>query len=168
MGPSHRNPLAVVAAISLLVWLGLLSRSTHAAGSARIIEGSNVTLLYQITVPGEGRYETPHFTEFIQGRHQLPHALERLVTGMKSGDKKSLVISGDIGFGPYDTNKRKIVPREELPSGVHEGDLLQDKAGKSATVIQLSEGFAVMDYNHPLAGKYVVVKIMILRVDDPR
>jgi FKBP-type peptidyl-prolyl cis-trans isomerase 2 len=34
-------------------------------------------------------------------------------------------------------------------------------------VTQLSERYAFMDYNHPLAGKPVVVKIKILRVDDP-
>ena len=32
---------------------------------------------------------------------------------------------------------------------------------------QLSDRSAVIDYNHPLAGKPVVVKIKIMRVDDP-
>ena len=32
---------------------------------------------------------------------------------------------------------------------------------------QLSDRSAVVDYNHPLAGKPVVVKIKILRVENP-
>ena len=60
------------------------------AESARIIDGSNVTFLYQITVPGEGGLELRDLGQFVQGRHQLPQALERVVTGMKSGDEKKV------------------------------------------------------------------------------
>ena len=63
--------------------------------------------------------------------------------------------------------KKKTVPRRDLPDGIKEGDILQDRAGKSATVTQLSDSFVVIDYNHPLAGKSLIVKMKILRVDDP-
>ena len=59
------------------------------------------------------------------------------------------------------------VPRKELPPGTKKGDVLEDRAGKSGTVSELSENSAVMDYNHPLAGKPLVVEMKILRVENP-
>ena len=94
-------------------------------------------------------------------------ALERVVTGMKSGDEKKVDLPPDQGFGPYDPNKKKTVSRAELPGGTKEGDILEDRAGNTATVAQLSDSSAVMDYNHPLAGKPISVKIKVLRVDNP-
>jgi FKBP-type peptidyl-prolyl cis-trans isomerase 2 len=34
-------------------------------------------------------------------------------------------------------------------------------------VSQLSDSTAVMDYNHPLAGKPLVVELKILKVENP-
>ena len=88
MGISHRNRAAIVAVVTLLTCLGLLSKQSVGAEPSRIIDGSNVTLFYQITVPGECEFEVRESGQFVQGRHQLPQALERVVTGMKSGDEK--------------------------------------------------------------------------------
>jgi FKBP-type peptidyl-prolyl cis-trans isomerase 2 len=86
---------------------------------------------------------------------------------MKTGDEKRVEISAEEGFGPYDATKRKTVPTSELPAWTQEGDLLQDRSGQQATVTQLSDRSAIMDYNHPLAGKPLHMKIKILRVEDP-
>ena len=166
-GISHRNRTATVAVVTLLTCLGLLWNQSIGAEPPRIIDGSNVTFFYQITVPGECEFEVRELGQFVQGRHQLPPALERVVTGMKTGDQKKVELSAEEGFGPYDAKKRKTVPKSELPAWTQEGDVLLDRAGQEATVTQLSDRSAVMDYNHPLAGKPVVVKIKILRVDDP-
>jgi FKBP-type peptidyl-prolyl cis-trans isomerase 2 len=168
MGITLRNKSAIVAVvIFLLTCLGLLSQQGLAAELPRIIDGSNVTFLYQITVPGEAGFEVRDFGQFVQGRHQLLPALERVVTGMKTGDEKKVELSAEEGFGPYDAKKKKTVPKSDLPDGTKEGDVLKDRAGHEATVTQLSDRSAVMDYNHPLAGKPLSMKITILRVDDP-
>jgi FKBP-type peptidyl-prolyl cis-trans isomerase 2 len=158
---------AVVALVILLTCLGLLWKQSVGAESSRIIDGSRVTYFSQITVPGECEFEVRDLDQFVLGRHQLPPALERGVTGMKTGDKKQVELSAEEGFGPYDAKKTKTVPKGDLPAGTKEGDVLKDRAGHEATVTQLSERYAVMDYNHPLAGKPLSIKISILRVDDP-
>jgi FKBP-type peptidyl-prolyl cis-trans isomerase 2 len=38
---------------------------------------------------------------------------------------------------------------------------------RAVTVAELSETAAVLDYNHPLAGKTLVVQIKILKVENP-
>ncbi|HEV8325979.1 MAG TPA: FKBP-type peptidyl-prolyl cis-trans isomerase [Nitrospiraceae bacterium] len=167
MGSSHRNMAAIVALVTLLTCLGLLWKQSVGAEPPRIIDGSNVTFLYQITVPGEGGFELRDLGQFVQGRHQLLPALEREVTGMKTGDEKRVELAPEEGFGPYDVQKKKTIPRRDVPAETKEGDVIEDRTGQEATVTQLSDSSAVVDYNHPLAGKPVVVKIKILRVDDP-
>jgi FKBP-type peptidyl-prolyl cis-trans isomerase 2 len=166
MAQSYRNNAIIVGVVTLLACIGLVSLKSLAADSAPISEGSNVTVMYQITVPGEG-FEVKDISQFVQGKHEMLPALERVVTGMKSGDEKKVDLPPEQGFGPYDPNKKKTVPRTELPGGTKEGDILQDRAGNQATVAHLSDSSAVMDYNHPLAGKPLSVKIKVLRVDNP-
>ena len=165
MNQSHRNNAAIVVAI-VLACLGPFSQQSFAGEAPSIVEGSNVTIMYHITVPGEG-LDVRDITQFVQGQHQLLPNLEREVTGMKSGDEKKVDLPAERGFGPYDAKKKKTVPRIDLPGGTKEGDGLQYRAGNQATVGQLSDNSAVMDYNHPLAGKPISVQIKILRVDNP-
>ena len=87
--------------------------------------------------------------------------------GMKKGDKTEIQLTPEQGFGPYDSNKKTVVPTTELPQGTKPGDVLEDRAGNQVTVTQMSDTSAVMDYNHPLAGKPLVVKLTILEVTDP-
>jgi FKBP-type peptidyl-prolyl cis-trans isomerase 2 len=130
-----------------------------------IVDGSSVTMAYHITVPGEG-LDIRDVGQFVQGRHEVLPALEREISGMKMGDQKNLNLSADEGFGPYDASKKATIPRSDLPKGAKEGDVLQDGNGKPATVTQLSDSSAVMDYNHPLAGKPIKVELKILRVEN--
>jgi FKBP-type peptidyl-prolyl cis-trans isomerase 2 len=167
MGVSHWYKAAIVAIATILTCLGLLWEQNVGAESPQIVDGSNVTALYRISVPGECGFEIRVLGQFVQGRHQLLPVLERAVTGMKSGDEKKVEIPAEEGFGPYDARKRKTVPKSELPAWTLEGDVLQDRAGQQATVAHLSDSSAVMDYNHPLAGKPLSMEIRILRVDDP-
>lgn len=167
MGVSHRYKVAIVAIATILTCLGLFWNQTAGAESPRIVDGSNVTALYKITGPGECGLEIRVLGQFVQGQHQLLPAFERAVTGMKTGDEIKVELSAEEGFGPYDAKKRKTVPISELPAWTQEGDVLQDRSGQQATVTQLSDHSAVMDYNHPLAGKPLNMKIRILRVDDP-
>ena len=159
--------LLCVAVVTWLTCLGLLSHLSFAAEPPRIIDGSKVTFMYRMTPLGERGFELLYFGQFVQGQHQLLPALERVVAGMKPGDEKKVELSPEEGFGEYDATKKKTVPRTELPAGIQEGDVLEDRAGKEITVTQLSGRSAVVDYNHPLAGKPLSVKIQILQVEDP-
>jgi FKBP-type peptidyl-prolyl cis-trans isomerase 2 len=167
MRQSHRNKITIVILVILLTWLAIFSQQSVAAESPRVIDGSNVTFLYKITVPGEGGFTVRNISQFVQGKHQLLPALERVVAGMKPGEKKSVQLTPEEGFGPYDAKKKKAIPRAELPTGVKEGDILEDQAGTPATIAELSDTSAVMDYNHPLAGKPLILQITILKVENP-
>ena len=166
MGESHRNRAPVVAIVTMLTVLGLLSHQSLAADPPRINDGSQVTVMYQITVPGEGGFEVRDVGRFVQGQHQMLPAVEQAVTGMHRGDKTEVKLSEDQAFGAYDSSKKTMVPKKELPAGAKTGDIIEDrKTGKQATITQMSETDAVMDYNHPLAGKPLLVSLTILEVE---
>jgi FKBP-type peptidyl-prolyl cis-trans isomerase 2 len=137
--------------------------------SVPITDGSKVTLLYQITVPGDDRIEVRDLSQFVQGRHEMLPALEQAVSGMRRGDKTEVKLREDQAFGAYDSKKKTVVPTKELPSGVKTGDIIEDrKTGQQATITQMSDTDAVMDYNHPLAGKPLLVTLTIIDVDNPQ
>ena len=142
---------------------------TTQGSSVPITDGAKVTLLYQITVPGDDRIEVRDLSQFVQGQHQMLPALEKAVSGMRRGDKTEVKLSEDQAFGAYDSKKKTVVPTKELPSGVKTGDIIEDRrTGQQATITQMSDTDAVMDYNHPLAGKPLLVTLTILDVDNPK
>ena len=161
-----RRPWVLLTAASLLISTGVFSQHSSAGESPQITDGSNVTLSYDISVPGED-LKVRDVGRFVQGKHELLPALERAVAGLKTGDVKKVSLSAAEGFGPYNAEKTMTVPRKDLPPGTKEGDVLEDAEGKPATVSRLSEQSAVIDYNHPLAGKPLVVELKILRVENP-
>lgn len=137
------------------------------AENSQIVEGSKVTLQYVARVPDSTGIDYGNISEFIQGRHEIFPALEREVVGMKPGEEKSVRLSPEEGFGPHDDGKKLHVPKSLLPFGAKEGDILRNDVGELATVAEVSDKTAVLDYNHPLAGKPLVVKLKILKVENP-
>ena len=143
------------------------SRSQEAERS-RIVEGSKVTLQYDVAiVPGSTGNVYGIISEFIQGQHEIFPTLEQEVVGMKPGEEKQVELSPEQGFGTHDEGKKMSVPKTLLPPGVKEGDVVQNDLGHFATVAEVSDRMAVLDYNHPLAGKSLVVKLKILKVERP-
>ena len=143
------------------------SRSPEAENS-RIVDGSKVTFQYVTSVPGStGLNSGTAVSEFIQGRHEIFPALEREVVGMKPGEEKKVELTPAEGFGPHDDGKKMNIPKTLLPFGTKAGDILRNNAGELATVAEVADTTAVLDYNHPLAGKPLVVQLKILKVENP-
>ena len=76
MRGAHHNK-AAVALITIMTFLGL-SVQHVLAETPQIVEGSNVTFFYHITVPGE-QIVLKDVGQFVQGQHQLLPVLERQV-----------------------------------------------------------------------------------------
>jgi len=133
----------------------------------QIVEGSKVTLQYVATAPGPTVTNYGDVREFIQGRHEIFPALERELVGMKAGEEKKVELSPRESFGPRDDSKKRAILKAQLPLGAKAGDVLRNDAGELATVAEAWDVMAQLDYNHPLAGKPLVVKIKILKVENP-
>jgi len=88
-------------------------------------------------------------------------------SGMTSGEEKKVALSPEDGFGPHDDKKTLNVPKTLLPLGTKAGAVLRNDEGVFATVAEIADTLAVLDYNHPLAGKPLVVQLKILKVQNP-
>jgi len=136
-----------------------------AADPATIEEGATVTFSYSFTVAGAVPTVYRDVGTFVQGKHQILPIVERALAGLHPGDEKAVEVTPEEGFGQYDEQKKANVPRMSLPEGVKVGDVVEDQNGRVATITTISDTGAVMDYNHPLAGKRFVMQIKVLKVE---
>lgn len=134
------------------------------AASEPITEGANVTLEMTITVPDEHLVIPNHKSQYTHGSRQLIPGLEEALAGMRAGEKKHVELDASRAFGPYDAAKKVSVERTQLPEKVKVGDITTTSEGQPFTVVALSDNQAVIDFNHPLAGKNIVLDVTVLNV----
>jgi FKBP-type peptidyl-prolyl cis-trans isomerase 2 len=86
---------------------------------------------------------------------------------MKKGDEKRVDLSSDDAFGPYDDTKKGVISSESLPPGTQPGTIFTTEEGVPFVVTELSGPVASIDFNHPLAGKHLIIDVKILNVESP-
>jgi FKBP-type peptidyl-prolyl cis-trans isomerase 2 len=129
--------------------------------------GSFVLMEFTITVP-ESRLVIPkNVSQFTPGHHEMLPNLEKALTGMKKGDEKRVDLSSDDAFGPYDETKKGVISAESLPPDTKPGTILTTEEGVPFVVTELSGPVASVDFNHPLAGKHLIIDVKILNVESP-
>ncbi|MGD8775748.1 MAG: peptidylprolyl isomerase [Syntrophobacterales bacterium] len=120
------------------------------------------------TLFGSSRGEKP--VEFIIGEGKLISGFESAVINMEEGDKKTVNIPPEDGFGKYKEDLVKAISKTSIPShfeakvgkvlvfSVHEGDNVR------ATVKDVTENEVIIDANHPFAGKELQFEIELLEI----
>ncbi len=107
---------------------------------------------------------------FILGRQEVIPGFEKAIEGMVMGEKKTVTISAEEGYGPHHERLVDSIPRSELPDDLNlvEGGQLEvtRKDGSIFHLLVLGiEGENVtLDANHPLAGKELTFEIDLLEV----
>jgi FKBP-type peptidyl-prolyl cis-trans isomerase 2 len=84
---------------------------------------------------------------------------------MKPGEQKRVDLKAEEAFGPYDERKKTTISREQLPPEVQAGLVYETSDGVPFTVLALSDQAAVVDFNHPLAGKHLVFDVQVIKVE---
>ncbi len=108
--------------------------------------------------------------EFTLGAGQVIPGFENAVTGMEPGESKTFTIPADEAYGPHRPELIHRVPRAQVPSEVTlaPGARLEarDQGGRRVvlTVVEVTEEEAVLDANHPLAGKDLTFQIELIAV----
>ena len=174
MHQRSRHSYMAAAITTVLLFGGMASAETMSStagpateSGARVAEGKHVTVQYFIAVPGDPKTAYRDVAQFVQGKHDILPAFEKQVAGMHEGEEKQFELTADEGFGPYDEGRKETVEKQNLPPEVKQGDIVGDTEGRAATVVQVSPTSAVLDFNHPLAGKPLVVSLKILKVEGP-
>lgn len=116
---------------------------------------------------------------FNIGDETLPAGYERLLFGLKAGDRRSFLVGPEQGFGEHreeNIQRFKVEKLEPMVDGPLENGLtivFKDAAGQhvSGVIRDLSEAQAKdpshlvnVDFNHPLAGRQLHFSVEIIDV----
>lgn len=137
--------------------------------------GSTVTLVYtgkldDGTVFGFATEEKP--MKFQTGMDMAIDGFEKAVLEMNEvGEKKTFVVDEYEGYGEYLEDFVARIPVEQIPTDVRVGKRIwlansEDGAPTPATVLEIEDGVALFDLNHPLAGKKLTFEVEILEIED--
>jgi FKBP-type peptidyl-prolyl cis-trans isomerase 2 len=137
-----------------------------------IKKGARVWIHYTLTFDDEvkdtSRGSEP--LEYVHGRGMLVDGLEEQLSGMKKGQKKSVVVSPEKGYGVVDANAFRKISRSSLPRGLENVEKDQELSVNIAgdqidgRVCEISDRELTLDANHPLAGKTLHFDVEIVDV----
>ncbi len=111
-----------------------------------------------------------HPMEFIIGEGNVIAGFEKGVTGMSEKETKTITITPEEAYGPYDKEKifeflRKNAPGDFDPQ-IGQSIQMHRPDGKAFVVTVVSKttkGF-MMDANHPLSGKALTFDLELLEI----
>lgn len=108
---------------------------------------------------------------FVLGEHQVFPALEQALLGLRVGDAKRVVLSPDEAYGPVVPDAFREVDVEHVPEPFRkEGAVLglQDPEGGvyPVRIHQIKGSRAVLDFNHPLAGRALHFAVRVISVGE--
>ena len=163
----------LVSAICVALLLGQWSVATVVqafptlANNEVVEDGAKVTVWFKITPSDNPTTIYRGIEQFVQGQHTIPPGIEQRIAGMHPGESKAFRLSAEEGFGPYDNTKLQTISPSDLPPDAREGDTVGDGTGTTARIIRILPEKAVLDLNHPLAGKLLMVTLEIVKIENP-
>lgn len=137
-------------------------------------EGSRVKVLFEGKLEDGtvfDKTERGNPIEFIVGEGRVLPKIENLVKGMKTGEKKSIKLKPEDAFGPKREDLVKDIPRHAITldkeAKVGATLLLKSPEGRifSAVIVKVEKETLKIDFNHPLAGKNLIINIELLSVE---
>jgi len=106
--------------------------------------------------------------QFVVGSGQIIPGFENAIIGKNVGDKVTVNIPAADAYGELREDLVVRVPNEQLPGPVEVGMSLQAQAENgmpiNVTVKEVNEDHAIIDGNHPFAGKDLIFDIEVVSV----
>ncbi|MDR2924624.1 MAG: FKBP-type peptidyl-prolyl cis-trans isomerase [Azoarcus sp.] len=135
-----------------------------------VLADSLVTLHYRISLPNGqpliSTFEATPATLRLGAGEMLP-AMEKLIIGLPVGSRHVFELEPDEAFGPRRPELVERVKREHMLSREVEAMSIMefvapDGAKYSGFVREVDEASALIDFNHPLAGKAIRLEVDII------
>lgn len=107
---------------------------------------------------------------FVWGDESLLPGFEKALAGLKAGDRRSVFIDADSGFGAYNEENVQHFPRKDFTGydQLEPGTVLSfaDAAGAElpGVIKSADEQWVSVDFNHPLAGRELTFEVEIVDV----
>lgn len=161
-----RLRLGVIAAlVGGVVGLGGMACAEQAL---QIGDGMKVTMEYTLTLPDKTVVDSTASQapfSYTQGNQEIIPGLEKMLAGLKAGDKKRITVPAADAYGLYDEKKKITVPKKNVPPEVQVGTRLRAQNGMEVKVLEVKPDSVVLDVNHPLAGKDLTFDVNIIKVE---
>jgi FKBP-type peptidyl-prolyl cis-trans isomerase SlyD len=106
---------------------------------------------------------------FIQGLGTIVPGLEQALNGRELGESFDVEVKAVDGYGEYDPERRRGIPRASVPqlADAKPGMMLQASGPEGVSVVTVAEVTdteIVIDGNHPMAGKDLFFSIRIAEI----
>lgn len=142
----------------------------------KVEKGDTVHVLY------EGRFENGEVFDssekhgnqplvFEVGKGMVVKGFDSAVEGMKEGEEKEVKIKPEDGYGEHREDLKQKIPRDVLPKDQEpkSGMILMASAPNgqqmAVKIIDVDDKEITVDMNHPLAGKTLIFKIKIDKIE---
>lgn len=139
-----------------------------------IPSGATVRIHYTLTVGGRlvDSSAGGEPLSYIQGMGQIVPGLEEEVGDMGPGQKKTVSVGPDKGYGDVDPRAFVRVPKSSFRDlqGLEVGIMVRGRKEDqefSALVTEIGDEDVTLDLNHPLAGKTLDFEIEVVEVKPP-
>jgi len=133
---------------------------------------SLVTLHYRIALengqPLISTFEGTPATLQLGAGELLP-SLERLLAGIETGKRQAFTLPPEEAFGPRKSELVERVRREHMPEEDIEPMTIMefvapDGSRYSGLVTEIDASSALVDFNHPLAGKTIRFEVEVIGI----
>jgi len=139
----------------------------------KVVEtNSLVTLNYRISMengqPLISTFEGQPATLQLGANEMMP-ALEQCFIGLEEGAEEKFTLTPEQAFGPHREELIEIVARKHMPEeDIEPMSVMEftapDGSRYSGLVREIDQEKAVIDFNHPLAGKTIHLEVQIIGV----
>jgi len=136
-----------------------------------------------VTIEYEGKFEDGEVfdssekhgkpLDFVTGIGMVVPGFDNAVIGMEKDEEKEVTIEPKDGYGEYNEELKKEIPRDMLPKdqepkpGMMLGMQTPDGRQIPALIKEVTDEKITIDVNHPLAGKKLIFKIKVLDIKEP-
>ncbi len=139
----------------------------------RIAEGTRVTLHFSLCLADGQEIDAPRDgapATFVVGDGKLPEGFERALFGLAAGANERLDVSPEQAFGLSREENVRLMPLEKFDPGIDlEPGVVVAFSGpdgdRPGVIKSLQGALVVVDFNHPLAGKCLILDVSILAVE---
>jgi FKBP-type peptidyl-prolyl cis-trans isomerase SlyD len=142
------------------------------APAMKIAENTAVTIHYTLKNDAGEVLDSSDGDEplaYIHGQGDIVEGLEEALTGKAAGDKLSVKVSPEKGYGDRDKSRVQVVPKaafedaEEVKVGMRFQTHTEDGMA-IVTVTKVGGDDVTIDANHPLAGENLNFEVQVVSV----
>ncbi|WP_111658192.1 FKBP-type peptidyl-prolyl cis-trans isomerase [Isoalcanivorax indicus] len=107
---------------------------------------------------------------FVWGDESLLPGFERALLGLKAGDRRSVFLAAEDGFGDYNPDNVQHFRVDSFPEGsdLSPGVVMNfadaARAELPGVITTVDDDWVTVDFNHPLAGRELTFEVEIIDV----